>query len=117
MTSLLQLTSRLSVKDGLPVSGFKSVQPFGLAQNIHANALVGQRWTRPIGSEPIVKLLFTVAEPVQMGLQVTFAIVTLTGLLYNYFRTRSIIHKLHNSISINRPNRDQLALYLYMKTY
>ena len=36
----------------------------------------------------IVKLLFPVAEPVQMGMQMTLAIATLTGLLYNYFRTR-----------------------------
>lgn len=36
----------------------------------------------------IVKLLFSVAEPAQMGLQMALAITILTGLLYNYFRTR-----------------------------
>ena len=39
----------------------------------------------------IVKLLFSVAEPAQMGMQVILAIITLTGLLYNCFRTRPCI--------------------------
>lgn len=41
-----------------------------------------------MSSDLIVKLLFPVAEPVQMGMQMTLAIATLTGLLYNCFRTR-----------------------------
>ena len=41
-----------------------------------------------MSSELIVKLLFSVAEPAQMGLQMALAITILTGLLYNYFRTR-----------------------------
>ena len=36
----------------------------------------------------IVNLLFSVAEPAQMGMQVILAIITLTSLLYNCFRTR-----------------------------
>ena len=43
-----------------------------------------------MSSDLIVKLLFPVAEPAQMGLQMTLAIATLTGLLYNCFRTRLI---------------------------
>ena len=38
----------------------------------------------------IVNLLFSVAEPAQMEMQVILAIITLTGLLYNCFRTRVI---------------------------
>ena len=49
-----------------------------------------QGWTRPMSSDLIVKLLFPVAEPAQMGLQMTLAIATFTGLLYNCFRTRLI---------------------------
>lgn len=41
-----------------------------------------------MSSDLIVKLLFPVAEPAQMGMQVILAIITLTGLLYNCFRTR-----------------------------
>ena len=41
-----------------------------------------------MSSDLIVKLLFPVAEPVQMGMQMALAITILTGLLYNYFRTR-----------------------------
>ena len=33
----------------------------------------------------IVKLLFSVAEPAQMGLQMIFATIILTGLLYYFF--------------------------------
>ena len=33
----------------------------------------------------IVKLLFSVAEPAQIGLQMVLAITILTGLLYNFF--------------------------------
>ena len=39
----------------------------------------------------IVKLLFVVAEPAQIGLQMVLAITTFTGLLHNCFRTRPCI--------------------------
>ena len=42
-----------------------------------------------MSSDLIVKLLFPVAEPVQMGMQMVLAITTFTGLLYNCFRTRA----------------------------
>ena len=44
-----------------------------------------------MSSELIVKLLFSVAESVQMGLQMALAITIFTGLLYNCFRTRPCI--------------------------
>ena len=50
-----------------------------------------KRWTRPMRRDLIVKLLFVVAEPAQIGLQMVLAITTFTGLLYNYFRTRPCI--------------------------
>ena len=44
-----------------------------------------------MSSDLIVKLLFPVAEPAQMGLQMALAIAIFTGLLYNCFRTRPCI--------------------------
>lgn len=55
-----------------------------------------KRWTRPMRRDLIVKLLFVVAEPAQIGLQMVLAITTFTGLLHNCFRTRPCI---------NRPTR------------
>ena len=43
-----------------------------------------------MSSDLIVKLLFSVAEPAQMGLQMALALTTFTGLLYNCFLTRLI---------------------------
>ena len=48
-------------------------------------------WTRPMRRDLIVKLLFVVAEPAQIGLQMVLAITTFTGLLHNCFRTRPCI--------------------------
>lgn len=44
-----------------------------------------------MSSDLIVNLLFSVAEPAQMGMQTILAIIALTGLLYNCFRTRPCI--------------------------
>lgn len=61
---------------------------FQPTQPAAGNVPVPPRWTRPMSCDLIVKLLFPVAEPAQMGMQVILAIITLTGLLYNCFRTR-----------------------------
>lgn len=52
-------------------------------------------WTRPISCDLIVNLLFSIAEPAQMGMQAILAIIALTGLLYDCFRTRRIIRTMH----------------------
>lgn len=61
---------------------------FQPTQPAAGNVPVPPRWTRPMSCDLIVNLLFPVAEPAQIGMQVILAIITLTGLLYNCFRTR-----------------------------
>ena len=41
-----------------------------------------------MSSDLIVNLLFSVAEPAQMGMQMIFATIILTSLLYNCFLAR-----------------------------
>ena len=54
-----------------------------------------------MGNDPIVKLLFPVAEPAQMGLQMTFATVTLTDLFICFFLVRGILSFVAQQAQLN----------------